>query len=284
MIRLNLQMFGGRGSRSHTTATYASFSAQSGSAAGPTNTAQMQINQVAPQQIQPTTQMAQQANAATFNDTDNSPFHDLYGGRNYFQSQAFDIDAQMAIVSMLDPNPEPGSMYSPSQNLNTALATGQKLTAQQQYVNDVMNDNMHNLGYNLNLQRYDHETFINGLLGQVGLRNADYSRMTEAQLKKALVGHTYSENRFLSTSYNNFKNAPNASQFTSRAVRIEYRAKAATQALMPGNGPGGALGEIILKPGQTMKISDVKFNGSSARQKGTQSYHLQQVTVVVDVG
>lgn len=242
-----------------------------------------QFQQIAPQQVQPTTQMAQMANAATFSDTDNAPFHSLYNGRQYFQSQAFDIDAQMALVSMLDPTPEPGSMYSPSQNLNTALATGKKLTAQQQYVNDVLNDNMHNLGYNLNLQRYDHETFINGLLQQAGVNSA-YHRMSEAQLKKALVGTSYTENRFLSTSYNDFKNAPNAQAFKTRAVRLEYRAKAGTQALMPGNGPGGQLGEILLKPGQSYRVADVKFSGGSARQKGTQSYNLPQVTLVVEVG
>ena len=275
---------GGRGSRSHTsggTIPAGSFILQGG---GSAQAQAPQVQQIAPQQVQPTTQMAQQMNAATFSDTDNSPFHDLYNGRQYFQSQAFDIDAQMALVSMLDPNPEPGSMYSPSQNLNTAMATGQRLTAQQQYVHDVLMDNMHNLGYNVNLQRYDHEPFINNLLGQVGLKNADYSRMSEAQLKKALVGHTYSENRFLSTSYNDFKNASNASSFKTRAVKIEYRAKAATQALMPGDGPGGRLGEILLKPGQQMRVADVHFNGNTARQKGTQNYNLQQVTVVVEVG
>ena len=63
--------------------------------------------------------------------------------------------------------------------------------------------------------------------------------MTAAQLKTALVGHTYGENRFLSTSYNDFKNASNADTFTTREVRFEYRVKANVQAMMPGNGPGG---------------------------------------------
>ena len=45
--------------------------------------------------------------------------------------------------------------------------------------------------------------------------------MTAAQLKTALVGHTYGENRFLSTSYNDFKNASNADTFTTREVRFE---------------------------------------------------------------
>ena len=277
---------GGRGSRSHTTSyfrTSASIGMGGPMASQVQQNGPVQVQQIAPQQVQPTTQMAQQMNAATFSDTDNAPFHDLYNGRQYFQSQAFDIDAQMALVAMLDPNPEPGSMYSPSQNLNTALATGAKLTAQQQYMNDVLNDNMHNLGYNINLQRYDHETFINGLLRQAGVRS-DYSNLSEAQLKKALVGTSYVENRFLSTSYNNFKNAPNAQAFTSRAVRIEYRAKASAQGLMPGDGPGGKLGEILLKPGQTYRVADIRYNGNSARRKGTQSYGLQQVTIVVEVG
>ena len=121
------------------------------------------------------------------------------------------------------------------------MANGQKLTANQQYMQQHMMAAMHNLGYNLNLTRYDHPQFVNGLLQQAGFKNADYSKMSPAALKKALTGMSYGENKFLSTSYNDFKNAPASSQsvFNTRAVKISYRANANVQAMMPGNGPGG---------------------------------------------
>lgn len=164
------------------------------------------------------------------------------------------------------------------------MANGTNLTANQQYTRNNLLAAMHNLGYNLNLQRYDHAPFINKLLSDAGVKNADYTKLSNAQLKQALVGHTYGENKFLSTSYNDFKNAGMGNPFTNRAVRIEYRAKASTQAMMPGNGPGGQLGEIILAPNQNSKIVDVKFNGKKARAKGSQSMTLPQVTLVVEIG
>ena len=237
--------------------------------------------------IQPTQQMAQQANQRTFDDTDNRPFHDLKNGRGYFQSQNLTIDQQIATVNYLSDTPERGSLYSMSQNMNYAMATGKKLTANQQYVHDQMMSAMHNLGENANLTRYDHDGFVNTMLKQSGI-NQSYDSLSVAQIKSALVGKKYGEEKFVSTSYNNFANAPSSSQsvFTSRPVKISYKAKANTQAMMPGNGPGGALGEIVLAPSggkNNYKIVDVKSTGKMARRKGTQSYTMPQIELVVEV-
>ena len=180
-----------------------------------------------PPQIQPTQQMAQQANARTFDDTDNRPFHDLKGGRNYYQSQNLTIDQQVAMVNYLSDTPESGSKYSMSQNMNQALATGKPLNVNQQYVYNNMMSSMHNLGENINLSRYDHETMVNNLLRQNGVKG-NMSNMSVAQLKKALVGTRYGENKIVSTSYNDFVNAPAKTQkvFDTRAVKISYKAKA----------------------------------------------------------
>lgn len=242
---------------------------------------QFQINQQPPN-IQPNIQAQQQANGRTFDDTDSRDYHDLQGGRNYFQSQNLTIDQQIATMNYLEPNPERGSMYSMSQNMNYALANGQKLTANQQYVYNNLMGSMHNLGENLNLTRYDHSQGINNLLG-----GRDYSNFSENQLKQLLVGKTYKENKLVSTSTNDFKNASGMAQtFTSRPVKYTYKTKADVQAYMPGNGPGGALGEMILAPSKgnaNYKIVDVKFTGQKARKKGTQSYSLPQVELVVEV-
>ena len=135
---------GGRGSKS---------GIASGAGAGGDGGA-FQIQQTPPNRAA-TPQQAQQLNNSVFSDTDTADFHDLFGGRQYFQKQNLDIDAQVAIVDYLDPNTERGSLYNMSQNMNHAISTGQKLTAQQRYVYDSMVDASHNLGYNLNLTRYD---------------------------------------------------------------------------------------------------------------------------------
>lgn len=247
-------------------------------------TAQPQIVQNPPN-LAPTQQAAATANNANFPAVDNSPFHDLVGGRAYFQSQTMDIDSQMAVMNYLSPTPETGSLYSMSQNMNQAMATGQPLTANQQYVHDHLLSAMHNLGQNLNLVRYDHQPMLDKLLSDAGLRGADSQRMTEAQLRQALVGHQFTENKFLSTSHNNFRQAADPSTFTSRVVEIQYRAKASVQGMMPGNGPGGALGEVLLAPSQPMRVVDVRVPaGVKARAKGTQSYNKQRIVLTVEVG
>ena len=229
-----------------------------------------------------------QVDANGFSDTDNSPFHDLYNGRNYYNQQNLDIDARTALSDYLDPNTEPGSLYNFSQNMNQAVATGQKLNPQQQYAWDSLNDSMHNLGYNVNLTRYDHGGFLDDRLAAAGIANG-HSRMSVAQIKQALVGQAYTDPRILSTSYNNFKNAADASTFTTREVKITYKAPANTKALMPGNGPGGNLGEMLIAPssgtGNRFRIVDVKSSGAKARPKGgsKSNLSLNQIEVVVEI-
>lgn len=227
---------------------------------------------------------------AGFSDTDTAGFHDLYNGRQYYARQGLDIDTRTALQDYLDPSTLAGSMYNFSQNMNHAVATGQKLNAQQQFAWDSITGAMHNLGYNVNLTRYDHGDFLDNQLATAGFSHG-HAGLSVSQLKAALVGQTYTDPRILSTSYNNFKNATNADTFTSREVKITYRAKASTQALMPGDGPGGRFGEILLGPSgtkghNTYKIVDVKTTGQKARPKGgsTSNRTLTQIEVVVEVG
>lgn len=245
----------------------------------------MQIQQQPPN-ILPNQQQAQQANNTAFPATDSQDYHDLVGGKQYFLSQNLTIDQQLATMNYLADQPETGSLYAMSQNLNHAMSNNQPLTANQQFVHDNLMTAMHNLGQNLNLTRYDHAPFINRLLQQAGIANADYENMNISQIKQALVGYSYGENKFLSTSYNNFRHAPSSNPFTNRAVKISYRASAGTQAMMPGNGPGGSLGEVLLAPSgnrQNFKVVDVRFTGNMARRKSTQSYTQRQIEIIVEV-
>lgn len=251
---------------------------------------QIPIQPLQQDQVVPTPQQAQNSNAGNFSDHDDAEYHDLYNGRGYFQRQVFGIDSEIARQNYLASNPEAvqwggDGIHSLSQNMNWEMMNHLPMSPTHRATMDGLNDALHNLGYNLNLQRYDHDDFVNGLLQQAGVKGANYMNMTESQLKGALVGHGYSEERFLSTSYNDFKNATDPSTFTSRAVRIEYRAKASTQAFMPGDGPGGRLGEIIIGPNTPSRIVDVRLSPvMNARTKGTQSYNRRQITLVVEIG
>lgn len=266
-----------------------------GGGGGSFSPAAFQIQQQPPQIVM-SQQQAQQANQTTFSSVDNSPYHQLYNGQQYFQSQNLTADQMNAVIQYLRDDKEAGTLYSMSQNLNMALATAAengvapKLNANQAYTYRHLMASMHNLGYNVNLTRYDHPAIVNKLLTQAGIKNADYTRLSEKQLQKMLVGHTYGEEKFLSTSYNGFKNAPQSSKnvFMNRAVRIEYKAKASTQAMMPGNGPGGRLGEMILAPSggrQNMKVVGVKFDSNvKVRQQGTSWLSNQnQLVITVEV-
>lgn len=218
-----------------------------------------------------TQSQAQQANSATFSDTDNAPYHELYNGRNYFQSQTFNIDTQLAIQDYLHDQASGGSIYSPSQQLNYNMEMGYPLTANQQYMVDSLMDGMHNIGYNTTLTHFGRVGLIDNLARNIGanINSRNFESMTDAQLQQAFVGSTHSLNKFLSVSYNQFRNAPNGGRpFTDKAVKLNISAPARTQALMPGNGPGGNLGELVLAPQQNFRITGVRFTGDRGRSGG----------------
>lgn len=224
-----------------------------------------------------------------FADYDAADFHQLYNGRQYYQQQQLTSAQLKAAGSYLEAIPEPGSLYSHSQNLNYQMATGQKLTGKYKQTHDGIMSAMHNVGYNVTLTRYDHAGMVNGLLQAVGA-GPNYEKLTPAQLKKALVGKTVNENKFLSTSYNDFKNAPQSTKqvFDSRAVKINYKVKANTQAMMPGKGSGGDFGEIVLAPtngkaNRAGKITDVRLTGQMVRRKGTQMYNQPRIEIDIEI-
>ena len=224
-----------------------------------------------------------------FADHDDADFHQMYNGRQYYQQQKLTAAQKQATDNYLESYTEPGSLYSHSQNLNYMMATGRTLTGKYKQTYDGLMSSMHNLGYNVELTRYDHDGMVNSLLGAAGVRGT-ISTMSISQIKKTLVGSTMNEDKFLSVSYNDFKNAPQQSKnvFMNRMVKITYKAKAGTQAMMPGNGPGGNLGELILAPtnGKSNpggKIVDVKYSGNKARQKGSQILNQKQIEIVVEI-
>ena len=226
--------------------------------------------------------------AKGFADYDEADFHQFHSGAKYYKQQQLTPEQKKAAANYLEAHPEPGTLYSHSQNMNYKMVTGQPLTGKYKETHDGIMASMHNLGYNVDLTRYDHPSMINGMLKALGV-GTNYEHMSEGVIQKALIGQTVKENKFLSTSYNNFQNAANPTVFTSRAVRINYKAKASTQVMMPGNGPGGALGEFIVAPtnGKSNnggKIVGVRFTGKMARRQGTQIFDVPQIEIDIEIG
>lgn len=224
-----------------------------------------------------------------FADYDSADYHQLHSGRQYYAQQNLSTATKQAVSKYLDPDTEPGSMYNFSQNMNHAVATG-TIDSNPRYKGayDTIVGSMHNLGYNVNLTRYDHGEFLDNQLAAAGVTGGR-SNMSVSQIKSALVGKTYGDKRILSTSYNDFKNTSNHQSFTTREVKITYKAKASTQVLMPGDGPGGKFGEMLLAPtngkSNVYRIVDVKTTGNKARAKGMPTSYLtkDQIEVIVEV-
>lgn len=226
--------------------------------------------------------------AKGFADYDEADYHQLHSGAKYYKQQQLTKEQKQAAANYLESHTESGSLYSHCQNMNYMMATGKTLTGQYKKTHDGMMSAMHNMGYNVELTRYDHAGMVNGMLKSLGA-GTSYERMSQASLKKALVGQTVSENKFLSASYNDFKNAPNSSVFTSRAVKINYKVKAGAQAMMPGKGAGGDFGEIVLAPtnGKANKpgrITDVRLTGQMMRRQGTQTYNQPRIEIDIEIG
>lgn len=221
-----------------------------------------------------TAQQADALNDQNFSATDTQDYHDLHGGRAYYLNQTFDIDTRMALQDYVADQTEAGSIYSPSQNLNFRLNNDMALTANQEFMRDSLDAGMHNLGENLNLTAYQRIGFVERL----GVKN--YWNMTEAQLQKTLVGTTFDNKSYISTSYNDFRNAPASNPFTDKAVRIRYQADADVRALMPPRGNGGNLGEIVLGRGLHHEIVGVRFTGDTGRS-GANTYPRIEFTIKV---
>jgi len=233
--------------------------------------------------LTPSVSRAQAINDKNFTDDDGSAFHNLWNGRQYFLSQAMAIDTQMALYDYLHDqavyDPITGSnLYSPSQSLNNALRQNLALTANQQAMKKGLDEGMHNLGYNLTLTRYDRVGFLQRFgISPTMLKNTPANI---AKIQQALSGAEYTDKAFVSVSYNNFKNAPSQNAFTDKAVRIVIDAPAGTKAIMPGDGPGGKLGEIILGRNQNYRVKSFQFTGKQGRSG---SSYYDQIEVHVEV-
>lgn len=220
-----------------------------------------------------------------FKDSDTQGYHQLYNRQQYYQQQGFDDPTMTATKAALQEyvkaDPVPGTLYSPSQHLNHAMKMGYTLSPSQQQMKNDIAKGMHNIGYNLTLQRYARTDFMDNLSSVAGVNLSRFYNMKESSLQKALVGKSFTELGYISTSCNNFSKAPNGGRpFTDKVVKINYNAPAKTQALMPMFGKGGDLGEMILNSGLNYTITGVRFTGKQGRSGAN---YYKQIELDIDI-
>ena len=162
--------------------------------------------------------------------------------------------------------------YSMSQVLNNKLNNGLKLNANEKYMDKFLQEGMHDIGKDITLYRGAHEDFIQRL----GIKN--YEKMTESQLKKALVGAQYSTPSFTSASYDKNKNpfytGMNAG---GREIEMVIKAPKSTKVVLGAKSQA----EMIINKGTKYKVTDVKYTGRTATPRNVGSKKVLQVEVEV---
>lgn len=175
----------------------------------------------------------------------------------------YDPDVTDAIkLYISDSNPN-GDGYSHSQNLNYKLDNGLALNVNEKFIDDNIQAGMHSIGKDTMLVRYAHDDILKSL----GVN--DYTKMSDSQLQKALVGTTFTTTSYTSTSYDASKSpfAPNNALGGGREVVMNIKAGANTKVVFGAKKQA----EFVLNKGTNMKVTGIHFDGSYAtpRNKGT---------------
>ena len=172
----------------------------------------------------------------------------------------YDPDVTDAIkLYISDSNPN-GDGYSHSQNLNYKLDNGLPLNPSEKFIDDNIQAGMHAIGKDTTLYRYAHDD----ILKQLGV--ADYTKMTDTQLQKALVGTTFHTTSYTSFSYDPKKSpfAPNQPLGGGREVVIEAKVGANTKVVFGAKKQA----EVIGNKGNNYRVTNIRFDGTYATPRG----------------
>lgn len=168
----------------------------------------------------------------------------------------YDPDVTDAIkLYISDSNPN-GDGYSHSQNLNYKLDNGLPLNASEKFIDDNIQAGMHAIGKDTTLYRYAHDD----ILKSMGI--SDYTKMTESQLQKALVGTTFKTTSYTSFSYDPKKSpfAPGNALGGGREVVIEAKVGKNTKVVFGAKKQS----EVIGNKGNDYRVTNIRFDGTMA--------------------
>ena len=175
--------------------------------------------------------------------------HSLSQTMNFLESEGVDL----ATADLNAVNKKYGLSLSPSD------------WASMQYTSAYMARAVHPLGQDTILQRGAHDDMLRQIFG---IR--DYSKMSQAQLQSALVGKTFKNSSYMSSSYDITKNPfLGSSSGVSGGREIVYNIKAGknTKVLFGAK----AQSEVIIGKGTDFKITGVHYSGKTATPRGGRS-------------
>lgn len=209
------------------------------------------------------------------------------------QDSQYDANTTAAIKQYISNTDFDGKQHSLSQTMNYLIDNGEDLqntTASQlnrkyglslsdrdlasmQYTDSYMEVAMHPLGQDIVLQRGAHDDLLQSKFGI-----KDYSQYSEAQLQKQLVGESFSNDSYMSTSYDVNKNpflGQSSAVSGGREVVYNIKAGANTQALFGAKSQT----EIIINKGTKFKITGVQYSNKTATPRGGRS----KPQIVIDI-
>ena len=174
--------------------------------------------------------------------------------------------------------------FSRSQNLNNKLMDSQGNIAKagldqtEKKMVKYMDVAMHPLKNDTLLVRGDHAIHPSGsgLMQRLGVAN--YQNMSQAQLSAALVGKTWTEHKYLSTSYDVTKNVfLNGNQSGGRSLVWNIKAKAGTNYVQARTDQA----EYVLARGGQYRITGARFTGATVSPRAGGS--IKQIVIDVEV-
>ena len=183
--------------------------------------------------------------------------HSLSQVMNYLESEGVDLaTANLAAIN---------------KQFGLRLSAGD--LASMQYTSAYMGRAVHPLGQDTILQRGAHDDLLRQAFGI-----KDYSKMSQAQLQSALVGKTFKNTSYMSTSYDMKKNPfLSSSSGVSGGREVVYNIKAGknTSVLFGAKSQS----EVIIGKGTDFKITGVRYSGKTATPRGG-SYKPQ---LIIDI-
>ena len=223
------------------------------------NTSQMaqnsqpQAQNPAPQAQSNTAQAINLGQVQTLSDAQASQIRQAY-------DNLYDPTAMNAIKLYISPNAMYNGRFSFSQDLNYRLDNNLPLDPTEKYMSQTLPKVYQPLSVDTTLHRYCHDD----VLKQLGVDN--YENYSESQLKKMLIGATFTQKSNYSYTYNASKSpfAPGQPQGGGREIVMESQAKADTKVFFGARSQS----EIVSGVGNRQRVVDVYFDGSYATPGG----------------
>lgn len=174
---------------------------------------------------------------------------DRYSGNVKMAKKMYEADA--------DAN-NTGKSYS--QNMNHELNAGLPLSADSKFMKKYLTQAMHPIGKSCTMTRAAHDTLLNQMMEQAGLRGG-YTNYTPSQIKAALVGGEFSMK-----SFGSFSTSSGANPFAplgSRELIIKARTAPSTKVFSGAKHQH----EVVTGVGQRARVTDVVFTNQWAYPK-----------------